>query len=184
MPRPCATGSRTSTRTWGGPRRLPAPSGSASGASTSARPGTALRSTSPRSTKSSAGWARTSRSGARASPLQAFLRGRGCYLPRRSAGSIPGKVVPSSSESLQHLASSAFGAHIRGGDMPTGTVKWFSNDKGYGFITPDDGSSDVFVHHSSIEGEGFKTLDEGAKVEYETEDGPKGPAASGVKPTA
>ena len=50
--------------------------------------------------------------------------------------------------------------------MPTGTVKWFSNDKGYGFITPDDGSNDVFVHFSSIEGDGYRSLEEGAKVEY------------------
>jgi CspA family cold shock protein len=68
--------------------------------------------------------------------------------------------------------------------MPTGTVKWFSDDKGYGFITPDDGSSDVFVHFSSIEGDGFRTLAENVKVEYETEQGPKGPSATGVRPVA
>jgi cold shock protein len=95
----------------------------------------------------------------------------------------PAKVVPSSSESLQ-LASSAVAAQGRGGEMPTGTVKWFSNDKGYGFITPDDGSNDVFVHFSSIEGDGYRSLEEGAKVEYETEQGPKGPSATGVKPVA
>ena len=65
--------------------------------------------------------------------------------------------------------------------MPTGTVKWFSDDKGYGFITPDDGSKDVFVHHSAIVAEGFRTLTEGSKVTYESEEGPKGPAAASVQ---
>ncbi len=65
--------------------------------------------------------------------------------------------------------------------MATGTVKWFSSQKGYGFITPDDGSADVFVHHSAILGEGYKNLDEGQKVEYEVTQGPKGPQAAGVK---
>jgi cold shock protein len=64
--------------------------------------------------------------------------------------------------------------------MATGTVKWFNADKGYGFITPDDGGKDLFVHHSAISGEGFKTLDEGAKVQFEPEQGEKGPQATNV----
>ena len=64
--------------------------------------------------------------------------------------------------------------------MANGTVKWFSDEKGYGFITPDDGGKDLFVHHSAIAGSGFKTLAEGAKVSYETEQGPKGPSAANV----
>jgi cold shock protein len=65
--------------------------------------------------------------------------------------------------------------------MPTGTVKWFSDEKGYGFITPDDQSKDLFVHHSAIVGRGRKSLAEGAKVSYETEQGPKGPSAANVQ---
>jgi CspA family cold shock protein len=66
--------------------------------------------------------------------------------------------------------------------MATGTVKWFSDDKGYGFITPDDGEKDVFVHHTAIAGSGFKSLVEGTKVEYEVEQGPEGPNAANVRP--
>ena len=65
--------------------------------------------------------------------------------------------------------------------MATGTVKWFSNEKGYGFITPDDGGQDLFVHHTEIAGSGFKTLAEGAKVEFEVTQGQKGPQATGVQ---
>jgi CspA family cold shock protein len=65
--------------------------------------------------------------------------------------------------------------------MATGTVKWFNDDKGFGFITPDDQTKDLFVHHSAIAGSGFKSLAEGAKVTYDPEQGPKGPSASNVQ---
>jgi CspA family cold shock protein len=66
--------------------------------------------------------------------------------------------------------------------MATGTVKWFNNAKGYGFITPDGESKDVFVHHSQISGEGYKSLNEGQKVEFEVREGQKGPEATNVTP--
>ncbi|HLD14643.1 MAG TPA: cold-shock protein [Burkholderiales bacterium] len=66
--------------------------------------------------------------------------------------------------------------------MQTGTVKWFNNAKGYGFITPSDGSEDVFVHFSTIEGDGYKSLNEGQTVEFEHTQGPKGKQATRVIP--
>jgi len=65
--------------------------------------------------------------------------------------------------------------------MATGTVKWFDESKGFGFITPSDGSKDVFVHFSAISDSGFRTLTEGQSVTYEVEQGPKGPQAKDVK---
>jgi CspA family cold shock protein len=64
--------------------------------------------------------------------------------------------------------------------MATGTVKWFSDDKGFGFITPDDGGRDLFVHFTGISGDGYRSLAEGTKVSYEAEEGPKGPKAINV----
>ena len=66
--------------------------------------------------------------------------------------------------------------------MSTGTLKWFNEAKGYGFITPDDGSKDLFAHHTEIQGTGYKSLKEGQKVEFEVVQGPKGPAASKIRP--
>jgi CspA family cold shock protein len=65
--------------------------------------------------------------------------------------------------------------------MPTGTVKWFSDDKGFGFITPDEGDKDLFVHHTGILGEGYRSLAEGSKVSFEAENGDKGPKAVNVQ---
>lgn len=66
--------------------------------------------------------------------------------------------------------------------MATGTVKWFNDSKGFGFISPSDGSADVFVHFSAVQGDGFRSLAEGQSVSYEVENGPKGPQATQVNP--
>ena len=66
--------------------------------------------------------------------------------------------------------------------MAQGTVKWFNADKGYGFIAPDDGTADVFVHHSAIEADGFRSLQENQRVEYNVTQGAKGPQAEQVRP--
>ena len=66
--------------------------------------------------------------------------------------------------------------------MQTGTVKWFNDSKGFGFITPDDGGKDLFAHHTAIQGNGFKTLKENQKVTYEKTTGPNGYQASNIRP--
>ena len=71
--------------------------------------------------------------------------------------------------------------HEEGNRMSTGTVKWFNDAKGFGFITPDDGGKDLFAHHTEIQMGGFKTLKEGQKVEFETQQGPKGPNAAKIR---
>ena len=65
--------------------------------------------------------------------------------------------------------------------MSVGTVKWFSNRKGYGFVVPDEGGEDLFIHHSNIEMEGYRSLEEGQRVEYEAAEGKKGPEATKVR---
>jgi cold shock protein len=88
-----------------------------------------------------------------------------------SAGSAA--VAPQRLPHTQHITAEDY--------MATGTVKWFNDDKGFGFITPDEGNKDLFVHHSGISGDGFRTIAEGAKVSYDAESGDKGPKAVNVR---
>ncbi|UFU05995.1 cold-shock protein [Ruania halotolerans] len=66
--------------------------------------------------------------------------------------------------------------------MTVGTVKWFNSEKGFGFIAPEDGSADVFAHYSAIEADGYRSLDDNQRVEFEVTQGPKGPQASNIRP--
>jgi len=77
---------------------------------------------------------------------------------------------------------SCSGQHSKERQVIKGTVKWFNDAKGYGFITPSDGSKDIFVHHTAIATQGFRTLAEGQQVEFDIVQGQKGPAAANVRP--
>ena len=105
-----------------------------------------------------------------------------CYGRRVWPDERSGESSASARRSKLSAASSASQpAHtVEEHAMPTGTVKWFSDDKGFGFITPDDGDKDLFVHHTGINGEGYRSLQEGAKVSYDPEQGDKGPKAVNV----
>jgi CspA family cold shock protein len=95
-----------------------------------------------------------------------------------------GKILPSSPTKIpfHNPQQPKLIRKLRGNIMATGTVKWFNESKGFGFISQDDGGKDVFVHFSAITGDGFKTLAEGQKVSFEVQDGPKGPQAANVVP--
>jgi len=96
---------------------------------------------------------------------------------RPAINAVPAFAVVASAPSALRSTSNSRREHTH---MATGTVKWFSDEKGFGFITPDDQGKDLFVHHTGIAGNGFKSLAEGAKVSYDAENGPKGPNAVNV----
>jgi cold shock protein len=98
----------------------------------------------------------------------------GGIVRRGSAGGAGSLLHQSILRETQHDNVEDFG-------MATGTVKWFNDDKGFGFITPDEAGKDLFVHHTAILADGFRTLPEGARVEYEAQAGDKGPKAVNVR---
>jgi cold shock protein len=104
-----------------------------------------------------------------------------CYLPQIRLGETPSARVPALVAFASAISAFAAPPNRRRINMATGTVKWFSDDKGFGFITPDDESKDLFVHHTAILGEGYRSLPEGAKVTYDAEPGDKGPKAANVQ---
>ena len=103
-------------------------------------------------------------------------RSAGTYAPKR-----PGVLVLGRLPAVTKGGLPDGGRSRKAERMATGTVKWFNDAKGYGFITPDGGGKDVFVHHTAIQMEGFRSLAEGQKVEYEVTEGPKGPQAANVR---
>jgi cold shock protein len=109
------------------------------------------------------------------------LKQRICDLSKAALSGTKWQSIPFLDHRARGEARTVFAISI-GNDMPTGTVKWFNDSKGFGFITPDDGSKDLFAHHSSIQGSGFKSLKEGQKVSFDVTQGQKGPAASNIKP--
>jgi len=102
----------------------------------------------------------------------------GCVHVERIA--LDARVFSARSRRCQAASSGSQFTEPWRNDMATGTVKWFNDDKGFGFITPDDSGKDLFVHHSAINADGFKSLAEGAKVSYDAEAGDKGPKAVNV----
>jgi cold shock protein len=101
---------------------------------------------------------------------------RGCQAETRELGEACRRRVQAAAASSDRSTDSS----EEQAEMPTGTVKWFSDDKGFGFITPDEGSRDLFVHHTGINADGYRSLPEGARVSYEEESGDKGPKAVNV----
>jgi CspA family cold shock protein len=97
------------------------------------------------------------------------------YHQRRKARVVPvGKALRDGRTPMHHLSKEH--------GMPEGTVKWFNAEKGFGFATPDGGGPDVFVHYSSIQSSGYRSLDEGQRISFDIEQGQKGPQAANVNP--